>query len=135
MKSLVEFKKESIKVSPSPEEWVTVYNKLILLFADWGLTEEYIDSFLYTWEGDLANDCFEADFIDHLIYYALCISTYSTLFGRMFEITKTTVLTPYFDCDKWDFRITTETEILREGREVYEKLEDIKKIFPIYIKY
>lgn len=154
MKSLAEFKKESIKVSPPPEEWITVFNKLILLFADWGLTEEYVDSFTYTCEGDLADDCFEANFIDHFIHHALRISPFSVFFGRMFEITKTTILTPYFDSDKWDFNINKEAKIFKgrlpgdvyydmtigkiedisRGKEIYEKLEDIKKIFPIYIK-
>lgn len=152
MKDLLEFKINSLVRKPG-EKWINVFNKLIVIFAGWGLSEEFLDKFHY--ECTETKD-FEPRFIQEFVYYALGIRG-NPLWNGVFMIYEYIDSGPYDDDYYWRVNITGRVlleknnlekisgkwvfdnyDLVKDfkgqfGDEIYKKLEEISKLFPIKI--
>lgn len=150
MKDLLEFKVDSLVKKPE-EQWTEVFNKLIVIFSEWGFSEEFLNKFHYRCT---ETKDFEPRFIQEFIYYALGIHG-NPLWKGVFEIYEYVGSGPYDDYYYWRVHIRYRKDLERNnlekisgkwvfdnyflvkdfygpyGDEIYRKLEEIAKLFPI----
>lgn len=144
MKSLLEFKQESVIVEKPKEEWNKLYLELLELFKSWGL-EDRVNSFKYEYRGlgGSFNKNFERSFITKLIIHVLDINRDSRLWDGIFSIEKTSSVPKSYHgsgsnitVNTYSFELRDKPEVLDylPGGWVYEHLEEVKDFMDQYNK-
>ena len=159
MKSLLEFKKDSISISSPKKEWEELYKNLIDLFIKWDI-EERISTFEFKWYNKFGaiDDKFEPIFIKKLIIHVLNIPD-TPIWKNIFTIDTGAVHNQSYhgsgnDTLVYDYYMSLRdkrevlnslnsewvydnyslvTDFMNQYNELYIKLFDIARLFPIRV--
>lgn len=160
MKSLLEFKKESIKITSPKKEWEDLYKVLIEKFIEWNI-EDRVSTFEFEWNSKfgIIDDKFEPIFIKKLIIHVLDIPDIP-IWDNIFTIKSNSytqsyhgslsnsIVTEYWmdlkskdDALKslnseWVFNnYSSVSDFMNQYNKLYIRLFDIARLFPIKVIY
>lgn len=157
MKSLSEFKKDSISVNSPSKEWEELYKNLINLFKEWNI-EDRVSTFKFEWNNKFGviDEKFEPIFIKKLIIHVLDIPNIP-IWKDIFKIKNTTynqsyhgsgsntlVYSYYMELEfkrsvlqkldsEWVYDNYPLVKEFMEDNELYIRLFNISKLFPIKV--
>lgn len=157
MKSLLEFKKDSISVNSPSKEWEELYKNLINLFIEWNI-EDRVSTFEFEWNNKFGviDEKFEPTFIKKLIIHVLDIPNIP-IWKDIFTIKNTTynqsyhgsgsntlVYQYYMELEfkrsvlqkldsEWVYDNYPLVKEFMEDNELYIRLFNITKLFPIKV--
>lgn len=157
MKSLLEFKKDSISVNSPSKEWEELYKNLINLFIEWNI-EDRVSTFEFEWNNKFGviDEKFEPTFIKKLIIHVLDIPNIP-IWKDIFTIKNTTynqsyhgsgsntlVYNYYMELEfkrsvlqkldsEWVYDNYFLVKEFMEDNELYTRLFKISKLFPIKV--